>query len=303
MVDWHNYGYTILGLALGDVHWVVKIAKRIEEVFGRRSDDSMCVTAAMKADLAQNWGVAGAKVLHDRPPPMFAPVPVAERPALFRRLAPDAQGAFGLAADGATVFSASGGGLRPDRPALLVSSTSWTPDEDFGILLSALEGYEKRCGSNPLLPDVVCVITGKGPLKAFYEKKVAEMTFKHVRIATMWLAIEDYPLLLGAADVGVCLHTSSSGLDLPMKVVDMFGCGLPVCAVNFGCLDELVQHEKNGLVFESGAPAQLTGHLERLLGGFPAKQPDLAKFRANLAGFRENGWGTNWDRHAKPVFA
>ena len=143
--------------------------------------------------------------------------------------------------------------LRSDRPALLVSSTSWTIDEDFSILLDALSLYERAAiRPHARLPKVVVLITGKGALKATFENKISKMqqAWIYVRCGTTWLESADYPKLLGrrtstpnakklrlgwsgCADLGISLHSSSSGLDFPMKIVDMFGSGLPVLALDF----------------------------------------------------------------------
>jgi beta-1,4-mannosyltransferase len=70
-------------------------------------------------------------------------------------------------------------------------------------------------------------------------------------VTALWLEADDYPLLLSICDLGICLHYSSSGLDLPMKVVDMYGAGIPVLAINFPALPELVKDGKTGFIFET----------------------------------------------------
>ncbi|GAU26322.1 hypothetical protein TSUD_56200 [Trifolium subterraneum] len=193
-----------------------------------------------------------------------------------------------------------------------------TPDEDFGILLEAALMYDRRVaailneddsldeeviwkeisdGKQCLYPRLLFVITGKGPEKAKYEAKIKTLKLKRVAFRTMWLTADDYPLLLGSADLGVCLHTSSSGLDLPMKVVDMFGCGLPVCAVS---IKELVSVDKNGLLFSSSS--ELADELLTLFKGFPDECDSLKVLKSGaLDTGSSSRWVTEWEEHAKPL--
>jgi len=47
-------------------------------------------------------------------------------------------------------------------------------------------------------PNLLCVVTGKGPMRAHFERLIQNASLRHVRVVTTWLAAEDYPRLLGA---------------------------------------------------------------------------------------------------------
>jgi len=263
---------------------------------GRRADAHLCVSRAMQAELAQRWGIRNATVLHDRPAEAFAPTPDPIRSDLFRRLH-----------DEGFAFAADYYPHAPDRPALIVSSTSWTADEDFSLLLDAAAQWDARIGERPAgadgrpFPSVLILLTGSGPLRANYEEQIKHLALGTICLHTAWLSAQDYPLVLGAADLGLCLHRSSSGVDLPMKVADMFGSGLPVCALDYGpCLAEQVRHGENGLLFSSST--QLANQLYDLFNGFPGDTPRLDQLRRNVAESSRQRWSAGWAEHALPLF-
>ncbi|CRL06341.1 CLUMA_CG019094, isoform A [Clunio marinus] len=309
IIDWHNYTWSIMALESSTKSFTVKLARLIEGFFGRRSDLNFCVTKAMKQDLYDNYNIK-ATVLYDRPSEKFQKISLERKHQLFQELStlhPEFKAphddsktstAFTSAVlnqRGSTIHNQFK--LREGRPGLLVSSTSWTADEDFQILLDALIYYDNTAKEDAdKYPKLICAITGKGPLKSMYEKKIADQEWKFVKIVTPWLKSQDYPLMIASADLGVCLHFSSSGLDLPMKVVDMFGCGLPACAMNFKCLSELVVDGQNGFVFNNAT--ELGRQLTDWFYGFPSNIAlDAMKdeFSKNLQQFQSLRWKENWE--------
>lgn len=295
IIDWHNLAYTLMGLNAPKL--TIDAAKSIEKWFGKYAHLHLTVSNAMSTFLktelnltALSYDIVEKKdvivTLYDHSPSFFKELSIEDKNKFIKdRLRLSTwndvckQSIYNLDIEEKND--------NDEDFKIIVSSTSWTEDEDFNILLNALIQYDETvssykdedCKNNSVqttdindyiqsilktsnkngsvfeLPNrglykLAVIITGKGPDKVKYENKIKELKLKSVRIITKWLESNEYPLLLGSVDFGLSLHKSSSGIDLPMKIIDMFGCCLPVLSIDYKCLrEELVENGKNGLLF------------------------------------------------------
>lgn len=289
VIDWHNLGYTVLGLKIGRTHPFVRLSRFYERICSRFANAHLTVTDAMARVIKCEYHAkAPVFTLHDRPTSNFRPLRPEQRLSALRNL--PKVGDYAESIDRGTT-------------KLLVSSTSWTPDEDFGVLLDALVSYsDLAMTSHPYLPEIVAVITGKGPLRTQFLERIdllkAQDKLEMVTFQTAWLSTEDYATLLSAADLGVSLHQSTSGVDLPMKVVDMFGAGLPI--VGFGDFEawpELVKDGKNGRSFSNAQGLQAI-----LMDLFGSNGSGLHSLKEGAIQEGTRRWDDEWDPVAGRLF-
>ena len=256
-----------------------------EQFLGRFASYNFTVTDAMARQLeAEPFNIrTSILTLHDRPPAIFQPINNQESRKEFLERCEETKDFASSIMDGLT--------------KLLVSSTSWTPDEDFSLLLDSLVAYSTSFSSpTSELPPLLVLVTGKGPDKVKYIARIQtlkqEGKLNGIEIRTPWLSMSDYALLLASADLGVCLHKSSSGVDLPMKVVDMFGAGLPVVGYSdYESWGELVREGDNGMGFENAE--ELTELLKMLFG--PAGPAALGILRKGAEREGKRRWDDEWD--------
>ena len=250
VLDWHNYGYTILKVNKRN-RVICYFAYLYEKILGRFASVNLCVSKAMKEDL-QGIGIKNIIELPDRAMPhVFIKdrLKGSEFLNLFMKyktilkvydyVEPDLLSSLNLK-------------WKTQRPLIFISSTSWTPDEDFDFLLQGMiKTDEKLLQSKIENKEILLIITGRGPMRDEFLNKVNDAKLTYFKVKSIWLDSDDYPQILRACDLGICMHYSSSGLDLPMKVVDMFSAGLPTLAIEYKTITELVDNKNNGLLFKS----------------------------------------------------
>jgi beta-1,4-mannosyltransferase len=275
IVDWHSRTAAMLGIRLGGDHEVVRLVNRAEGWLARRASDHFAVSDAMREDLRARFGIDAA-VLRDRPRRRATPLNAEQRIGIVRR-----------------VLSTRGVPPAPDDAFVLVSPTSFSADEDMDMLLDALQLVARRSPAK----SIILFATGFGPLRPRFETRARKIAGENLRIVTGWLPEPLYRDLLRAADLGISMHRSASGADLPMKVVDMIEAGLPSVVLDYGpCLAELVPPALKPFMFTHARG--LATCLGELLDG--AK---LATLHASMTGERGPIWSEEWRRVALPLIA
>ena len=289
VIDWHNLSHSVAAVGLGERHRAVRAIRRSEKRWARRADAHLAVSQAMAAWLQREFGVR-ATVLYDRPPAAFAIASSVDRAALWAKVA-----------------SALSLGL--ERIPLVVCPTSWTPDEDFDLLLEALERAERSLGGDKPpggdkpsgLSMLAVILTGKGALRESFEARAARRSFRNIAVRTLWLEPADYPVMIGLADLGLCLHQSSSGLDLPMKLADFRGAGVPAATFDYSpVLGEVLTNGQEGVTFRD--PGDLALLLSAVARRDVAPHGPLARSKAWLSQNPPERWEDHWRANALPCF-
>ena len=277
VIDWHNLSHTVAAIRLGESHRAVKALARSERRWAKRADGHLAVSQALATWLSSHYGITAA-VVYDRPVAAFNRTMPSVAVPMWTKLVAEAR-------------------LTADRLPLVVCPTSWTPDEDFDLLLEALERADR---SLPPVPSLAVILTGRGVLRVAFEARLARRSFSAIAVRTLWLEPGDYPVVIGMADLGLCLHQSSSGLDLPMKVADFRGASVPVAAFDYApVLGEVLTNGREGMTFRD------PGELANILVSVATKAADpasaLNRSKAWLIENPAERWDTQWRAAALPV--
>ena len=288
MIDWHNLSHTIAAVRLGERHRAVKAIARSERRWARRADAHLDrVAGARRLAGARIQGQSRRLSTIGRAMPSSRPSPADGQRRCGSGSRADAQ-------------------LGPSRPPIVVCPTSWTPDEDFDLLLEALERAERQLTRNarpaPATPALAVLLTGRGALRDAFEARAARRNFKAIAVKTVWLE----PVgLSDARRHGRPRPLPSSVLVGPRSAdearrLSRRRCARRRCSTTRRCCREVMTSGQEGVTFRD--PGDLANVLVTVATGSASRR--IRRSARAARGSRQHPperWSAQWDQAARPV--
>src|SRR3989338_2414394 len=111
------------------------------------------------------------------------------------------------------------------------------------------------------------VLVGTGPEKQNLESKIKNLELNDKITILDWLPNDQLPALLNVVDVFVYPSVPQGGWEeqFGYAMAEASACGVPVVATRTGSIDEVVVHEKSGLLVQASNPEELSKALFRII--------------------------------------
>jgi len=109
------------------------------------------------------------------------------------------------------------------------------------------------------------VIVGKGPMQQWIEGFIAGAGIgDHVSMLG-WVDYADLPEAIAGFDVAVAPYPDHQDFYFsPLKVFEYMAMGLPLVASNVGQIQQIVRHQRNGLLVAPESPAAIASAIRAL---------------------------------------
>jgi glycosyltransferase involved in cell wall biosynthesis len=145
--------------------------------------------------------------------------------------------------------------LVPDKPILLYVGRL-DPEKNIEEILQSVAMALKKI-------DFCFVVVGKGIRRDALEQLAVKLGIAEEVIFTGFVPDADLPFLYSLSK---CFIIASTAELLSLATLQAMASGLPIIAVNAGALSELVRHEVNGYLYESGDFTAIVQYIVNVIG-------------------------------------
>lgn len=263
LIDWHNLTSALARLRYP---YATGLIARIEKVMAREGYAHFAVSDKMARYLETTMGIARVHSLHDLP---MRHLPNPEK-------------------------------VRPDRDEriTIMTGTSFTEDEELPMIEEAAVALDHLATAGRI-PPITFIVAGDGDRREELERKWHALPLRHVRFEFGWFRQDEYQRRLRQSTIGLSLHRSTSNLDLPMKVSDMIGAGLPMLVLDYDPVLREMIDERSTMFFRTGP--ELVTAITTLLENLPDNDR-LVNMRRAAAAAETDTWEAAWSRIVSPIF-
>lgn len=138
-----------------------------------------------------------------------------------------------------------------------------------------------------IIPSAVLLLVGDGPAREALLRRAAERGLDGRVIVTGRVPHEEVPSYLAAMDIAL-VADERTGVASPMKLLEYMAMGLAVVAPAADNIRDVVDHEKDGLLFDAEGPGDLLAQVRRFADDAALRQTCGRQARLKIE--RERNW-------------